>query len=226
MIWHDEERIKDGKLWHSADSLAWEQVDKMWSKIGDDPRNFRLGLSADGINPHSSLSSKYSCWPVILAIYNLPPWLCMKRKFTMLTLLISGPNQPGNDIDVYLQPLIDDLQILLERIQCYNACKKETFTLRGVLLWTVNDFPAYDNFSDHCVKGYKTCPICSEGTHAIRLTNYRKKSLYRSWTIFDNDHPYRKYRKSFNGEQELGSTPKPLSGKEIYEKVSQVITQF
>ena len=67
----NEERIKDGKLRHLADSLAWERVDKMWSKIGDDPRNLCLGLSADGINLHNLLSSKYNCWPVILAIYNL-----------------------------------------------------------------------------------------------------------------------------------------------------------
>ncbi|KAL8504378.1 hypothetical protein ACS0TY_022923 [Phlomoides rotata] len=33
----------------------------------------------------------------------------MKRKFMMLTLLIAGPKQPGNDIDVYLAHLIDDL---------------------------------------------------------------------------------------------------------------------
>ena len=68
LIWHDEDRIKDGKLRYPTYSLAWERVDKMWSKVGDDPRNLRLGLSADGINPHNSLSSKYSCWPVILAI--------------------------------------------------------------------------------------------------------------------------------------------------------------
>ena len=86
----------------------------MCSKIGDDPRNLRLGLSANDVNVYSSLSSKYSCWLVILAIYNLPPWLYMKRKFTMLTLLISGLNQPGNDIEVYLQLLIADLQILWE----------------------------------------------------------------------------------------------------------------
>ena len=73
MIWHDEDITKDRKLSHWADSLAWEQVNKIWSKIGDDPRNLHLGLSVDGINPHSTLNSKYSCWPVILAIYNLPP---------------------------------------------------------------------------------------------------------------------------------------------------------
>ena len=89
LIWHDEERIKDAKLQHLTNSLAWEQVHKMWSKIGDDPRNLHLDLLVDVINQHSLLSSKYSCWPVIVAIYNLPPWLCI---FTMLTLLISGPN--------------------------------------------------------------------------------------------------------------------------------------
>ena len=48
-IWHDEERIKDRKLRHPIDFLAWKQVDKMWSKIGDDLKNLHLNLSADGI---------------------------------------------------------------------------------------------------------------------------------------------------------------------------------
>ncbi|CAM8999792.1 unnamed protein product [Rhodiola kirilowii] len=36
----------------------------------------------------------------------------MKRRYMMLSLLISGPRHPGNDIDVYLAPLIDDLKLL------------------------------------------------------------------------------------------------------------------
>ena len=78
LIWHDEERIKDGKLQHPTDSLAWKQVDKMWLKIGDSPRKIRLVLSIDGINPNSTLSSNCNCWPATLAIYNFPPWLYMK----------------------------------------------------------------------------------------------------------------------------------------------------
>ena len=62
----------------------------------------------------------------MLVIYNLPPWLCMKRKFVMLTLLISGPKQPGNDIDVYLAPLIDDLSTMwYEGVDAYDAYRKE-----------------------------------------------------------------------------------------------------
>ena len=69
----------------------------------------------------------------------------------MLTLLISGPQQLGNDIDIYLAPLIEDLKTLWEiGVEAYDAYQKEVFTLRVVLLWTINDFPAYGNlFTDH-----------------------------------------------------------------------------
>ena len=33
----------------------------------------------------------------------------MKRKFIMMSVLIQGPKQPGNDIDVYLRPLVEEL---------------------------------------------------------------------------------------------------------------------
>lgn len=58
---------------YPADSPAWRLVDHKWSDFASDPRNLRIALSTDGINPHSNLSSSYSCWPVILMTYNLPP---------------------------------------------------------------------------------------------------------------------------------------------------------
>ncbi|CAL9017311.1 unnamed protein product, partial [Prunus brigantina] len=93
----------------------------------------------------------------------------MKRKFMMLTLLISGPKQPGNDIDVYLEPLIDDLKSLWDGIRgVYDAHNGEYFTLRAALMWTINDFPAYGNLSGCVVKGYKACPICGDDTPSHR----------------------------------------------------------
>ena len=46
--------------------------------------------------------------------YDLSPWLCMEKENFILSLLISGPKGPGNDIDVYLQPLIEELIELWE----------------------------------------------------------------------------------------------------------------
>ncbi|KAL0556088.1 hypothetical protein IC582_004595 [Cucumis melo] len=123
LTWHASERIEDGKLRHPADSPAWKLVDFKWPDFGSEPRNLRLALSVDGVNPHGDMSSKYSCWPIVMVIYNLPPWLCMKRKYMMLSMLISGPKQPGDDIDTYLAPLIEDLKLLWENgVEWYKAC--------------------------------------------------------------------------------------------------------
>ena len=226
LLWHDKERIKDGKLRHPADSPAWHKVDDMWPMIREDARNLRLGLSTDGINPHGLQSSNYSCWPVILVIYNLPPWLTMKRRFTMLTLLISGPKQPGNDIDVYLRPLVDDLLRLWYGVPCYDSFANSNFTLRAVLLWTINDFPALSNLSGHCVKGYKACPECSEETDATRLCHCKKIVYMGHRRLLPSSHPYRKYKLRFNGKAEHRSAPRLQTGEDVYEKVSLLSNNF
>ena len=92
---------------HSSNSPKWKSIDRLHKTFGQEVRNLRLGLCTDGMKPFGNLISQYSSWPVLLVIYNLPPWLCiMNCKYIMLSLLISGPKQLGNDIDVYLAPLI------------------------------------------------------------------------------------------------------------------------
>ena len=150
--WNSKERKKDGKLRHPADSAQWRNFDRSFEEFGAEPRNIRLGLSTDGMNPFGNMSSRHSTWPVNLCMYNLPPWLCMKRKYILMSLLIQGPKQPGNDIDVYLAPLPEDLVTLWnEGVQVWDAYKRENFTLRAMLFCTINDFPALGNLSCHLV---------------------------------------------------------------------------
>ena len=133
--WHAQEIENDGQLRHPTDSPTWQLLNQMLPQFASDLRNLRLSILADGINPHSSITSRYSYWPIITITYNLPPWLCMKRKFMMLSLLISGPRQPGNDIDIYLASLVDDLKTLWEiGVETYDAHKREFFTLKAILL--------------------------------------------------------------------------------------------
>jgi len=73
LTWHANERLVNGNLCHSADSPSWKLADHLWLEFGNEERNLRLTLSTDGINLHSEINSKYSCWPVILTTYNLPP---------------------------------------------------------------------------------------------------------------------------------------------------------
>jgi hypothetical protein len=55
-------------------------------------------------------------------------WLCKKQKYMMLTMLVSGPKQPGDRID--------DLKILwkLGVLEVWDEYKREEFTMHGMLL--------------------------------------------------------------------------------------------
>ncbi|KAJ9553381.1 hypothetical protein OSB04_017426 [Centaurea solstitialis] len=112
MRWHEESRTKDGCMRHPADSPAWKTFDFNYSSSAKEPRNVRLGLASDGFNPFRTMSVSHSTWPVVLMPYNLPPWMCMKQPYFMLSLLIAGPSAPGNNIDVYLEPLAEELKDL------------------------------------------------------------------------------------------------------------------
>jgi len=147
----------------------------LYPDFGKEARNLRLGLASDGMNPYGSLSTQHSLCPVLLVIYNLPPWLCMKRKYMMLSLMISGPRQPGNDIDVYLSLLIEDLTKLWdEGVLVFDGFQNETFQMWAMLFCTIDDFPAYGNLSGYSVKGHRACPICEQDTSYIQLKHGRK----------------------------------------------------
>ena len=68
--WHAEERKRDGKIRHVADSLQWKKIDSLFTNFGKESRNLRLGLATDGMNPYGNLSSQHTSWPVLLIIYN------------------------------------------------------------------------------------------------------------------------------------------------------------
>ncbi|XP_074336630.1 uncharacterized protein LOC141673790 [Apium graveolens] len=225
MTWHSKQRIEDGKMRHPADSPSWRNIDYRWPAFGSNARNIRLALSADGINPHTNgLTNRYSCWPIVLVTYNLPLWLCIKRKFMMLTILVFGPHEPGNDVDVYLQPLIDDLKKLWEEGEpnVYDAYTKSYFTLKAILLWTINDFPAYGNLFGCVNKGYMCCPVCADDTVAKYLSHNRKMCYQGHRRYLARNHPYRKQKAAFNGQQELGQARQPRLEKSKVVDVSKL----
>ncbi|KAK7308273.1 hypothetical protein VNO77_41875 [Canavalia gladiata] len=227
LTWHADNRIKDGKLRHPADSPQWSKIDHDYPNFGQEPRNLRLALSTDGMNPHGLQSNSHRTWPVILIIYNLPPWLCMKRKFMMLSMLISGPTQPGNDIDVYLAPLIEDLKQMWEvGVEVYDGYREESFLLRAMLFGTINDFPAYGNLSGYSIKGQCACPICEENTDWKRLQHCKKNVFLGHRRFLHPNHPYRGWKRAFNGNVEYGTPPIPLIGDMLYEKVKDLKTKF
>ena len=61
----------------------------------------------------------------------------------MMSVVILGPKQPGNDIDVYSAPLIEDLKMLWDKgVDVLDANMKETFNMGAMLFTTIIDLPA------------------------------------------------------------------------------------
>ena len=82
-------------------------------------------------------------------------------------MMISSPRQPGNDIHVYLNPLVEYLKMLwADGVETFDVFASKTFTMRAMLFCTINDFPSYSNFLGYSAKGHKACPICEENTTA------------------------------------------------------------
>jgi hypothetical protein len=92
---------------HPSDSEAWKHFNSVNPHFSAESRNVRLGLYTDGFNPFGSFAASYSCWQVILTVYNLPPGMCMRPEF--MSMVIPGPSSQGRNIDICLRPLIDKL---------------------------------------------------------------------------------------------------------------------
>jgi hypothetical protein len=194
MSWHaSAERTKgDGKLRHPADAQQWKSFDAKFTKeFGDEARNVRFALSTDGMNPFGDLSSTHSTWPVILTIYNLPPHLCQKRRYLLLTCLISGLRQPGNDIDVFQEPLMEDMKILWEDgVDMINASLKEKFTLKAIIFVTIIDYPGLFSLSGQ-IKGKTGCVVYIDSTCYTYLNASKKLVYMRHRRFLLKKHRYR-----------------------------------
>ncbi|XP_060972508.1 uncharacterized protein LOC133038393 [Cannabis sativa] len=207
MIWHHTGKSKDdGVLRHPVDGLAWKDFDAKHSEFARDPRNVRLGLAADGFNPFGNMSLTYSMWPVVVANYNLPPWLCMKDNYFLLSTLIPGAKCPGKDMDIFLRPLVDELKELWNNgVATRDSSTNSMFTMRAALLWTVNDFPARSSLSGWSGQGYKACPTCNEDTTSIRVIG--KTSYVGHRRFLPSNHAMRRDTR-FDGKVERRPPPR------------------
>ncbi|XP_075669816.1 uncharacterized protein LOC142639540 [Castanea sativa] len=216
MKWHANGRVNDGLMRHPADSEAWKLFDSKYIEFSSEPCNVRLGLVADGFNPYGNMSTTHSTWPVILIPYNLPPWMCMKRPYFMLSLLIPGPTSPENDIDVYLQPLVEELKELWDvGVETFDVSPKKSFQMHVALLWTINDFPAYGDILGWSTKGRLPCPSCNYDSQSRWLRYGRKFSYIGHKRFLDRDHKFRKQKKLFDGRDDMRPGPITILGGEI-----------
>ena len=230
MRWHaerkkavldDRERSENVVLTHPSDATQWKALDCAFPTFGADARNIRLGVSTDGLNPFSNQSSTHSTWPVFVWIYNLPPWLCMKRKYIHMSMLIQGPKQPGNDINLYLQLLKEELGTLWEErgANTWDAVEGVYFPMRAALITTVQDYLGYGYIACQVCHGHNACVRCMDDTTFLQLDRDpgSSKTVYmghRRW--LKQSDAWRKRPDLFDGKTEPRDPPIKRTGKEIH----------
>ena len=226
MTWHSRVQPGDNFVRHASQARAWTHMNTspQFQNFGDDPRNLRLGLATDGINPFSEKTSVHSTLPVLLLNYNVPPWMTTKRYFVMLSLFIPGPRAvTGKNFDVYLALLLEELLllwnegVLMQDAAAWNG--KAPFILRTMVIWTVHDLPRYGIVAGYTTKGYMGCPVCGPNTHSWRATTLQKK-VYENFRVFlVHDHRMRWDITNY-GVVEEGISPTPMFAQDVLRYVA------
>jgi hypothetical protein len=200
MRWHKEGICENDELMvHPLDEDAWKALNTFDPDFAAKSRNVRIDLATDGSTPFGQIASSYSCWPIFVIPYNLPPALCMKYEFIFLCLIIPGPNHPRKKHNVILKPLIEELKELWKGVEAYNVFKKQIFKLRVMYLWSVHDFMAYAIFVGWSTHDRLTCPYSGLDTDCFHLaTDCFCLAHGRNITYFDyhrrwlpRKHPFR-----------------------------------
>jgi hypothetical protein len=70
------------------------------------------------------------------------------RKFLLLTIILQGPKKPGIDIDVFLEPLMEEMEKFWKHgVDMWDEYRREAFTLKAIIFVTINDYPVLFSLS-------------------------------------------------------------------------------
>jgi hypothetical protein len=97
----------------------------------------------------------------------------------MLSILIQGPKQAGIDIDMFLEPLMEDMTKLWnEGVRMWNQYQQEYFTLKVIIFVCIHDAPRAFTVSGQ-TKGKSGCSVCMDETASVYLSSSRKLVFMR-----------------------------------------------
>ena len=140
MIWHHSHNAVDEVMMHPFNGEAWNQFSMVHLQFLMERHNICVRLCIGRFNTFGSFVTPYSCWLVILKVYNLLSEMCMRPTscsylWSYLMLIVY----------VELRPLIDEMnQLWLFRTLIYDISSKLNFQKKVALMWTINDFHAYE----------------------------------------------------------------------------------
>ena len=128
------EDIYAGNIWND-----YQQC--MGSPFLSEPYSLAFVLNVDWFQPYTHTTS--SVGVIYLTVLNLPRTVRYKRENVILVGIIPGPHEPKENINAFLQPLVDELRLLWKgmkfSIQMSSSCREEI--VRCAILCVSCDIP-------------------------------------------------------------------------------------
>ena len=135
----------------------------------------------------------------------------------MMALLILGPKSPGKYFDLFMEPLVEELQQLWRGVltrDLYSSPPADFF-LRAVIIWCIHDYPALGTMSGRTTHGYNACVCCDRNSLSYAIISKICYIEHRCFLAKDKPLP-RKYRRHvFNAKDENRDAPKRLTADEL-----------
>jgi hypothetical protein len=129
---------------HPSDGEAWTYFDLIHHEKAREACNVRVALAIDGFNPYGLLAAPYTCWLIFVIPLN-PPGILFQRHTVFLSLII--PRHPGNNMGVFIEPLVDELITAWEEgVWTYDRAIRSNFKMRVWFQYSLHDFLAYGIF--------------------------------------------------------------------------------
>jgi len=135
-------------------------------------------------------------------------------------MIIPGKRSLKNNIDVFLQPLIEKLRELRnDGVETFDSSLNETFKLCAALMWIISDFPGLGMLSSWNIHTGLACPTCNFDARPCRLHNGHKWCFMNHHRFLSRNQKFRLARARFDGNTEERNPPLNLSGCDIFGQV-------
>jgi hypothetical protein len=130
---------------------------------------------------------------------NFPPVVLMQRKTIFLSLVILGPDYPGKNFSVYMQPLVDDLNHSWHHgTLTYDRASKTNLLMKVWFHYSMHDLPGYALFCGWYTAGKFPCPVCRNRLEFLWLNAGHKRTSFDMHRQFlKRGHQFREDKKNF-----------------------------
>ena len=132
-----------------------------------DPRDIAFRIMHDGFQIYKhACGSSASCTPIIALNFNIDQLEHTHLPNVIPIYLIPGPKAP-QDLNSFIQPLIDECKQLVAGIHAFDSCQDEGFVLHAYLISAHSDMHVMKHLL--CLKGHNgICPCHMHKIQAIR----------------------------------------------------------